>query len=390
MTPFFRKFLGMHWLLVANMFALLIFGVFCIYAASWMREDPAISGVWSKQIILIAVGTVFFFAASLINYRWIFWGGVPLYLLGIILSLMALGGDSVRSHHSWLQVGPVSIQPSQIAMAGGIIVMALVLGHLHKVHPVFRNHLLRLAIAGLVCLIPFGIVLLQNDMGSAMVWIPVAGAMLLVGNVPFRFILTVILVGLMVVPWVFFFALKPHQQERIEVFADILIGKQVDTRGAAYAQSNIIKAVGSGGWNGRGVRNEQSMTYLGFIPKTTAINDYIYTVLSEVYGFKSAILLLAGFAFLLFQSLHIALTTQDIVGRLIIVGVVALFFAHIFQHVGMNLLIMPITGIPLPFISSGGTFVVICMFLCGMIQSVWVHRSARTAESINLGGAPAN
>ncbi len=383
MTPFFRKFLGMHWLLVANMFVLLIFGIFCIYAASWMREDPALANVWNRQIVWIAIGSVFFFAASLINYRWVFWGGVPLYLLGLTLSIMALiKGESVRSHSSWLDLGGVNVQPSQIAVAGGIIVTALILGHLHKLHPIFRNHFLRLSLAGIACLIPFGIVLLQNDVGSAMVWIPVAGAMLLVGNVPFRYILTVVLIGLMVIPWVYYFGLKPHQQERIEVFADILAGKKVDTRGAAYAQSNIIKAVGSGGWNGKGLRDDQSMTYLGFIPKKTAINDYIYTVLSEIYGFKMAILMLAGFALLLFQSLHVALATQDPVGRLIIVGVVALFFAHIFQHVGMNLLIMPITGIPLPLISYGGTFVVICMFLCGMVQSVWVHRSARTAESI--------
>lgn len=383
MTPFFRKFLGMHWLLVANMFVLLIFGIFCIYAASWMREDAALANVWNRQIVWIAIGSIFFFAASLINYRWVFWGGVPLYFLGLGLSIMALiKGESVRSHSSWLDLGGVNVQPSQIAVAGGIIVTALILGHLHKLHPVFRNHFLRLSLAGIACLIPFGIVLLQNDVGSAMVWIPVAGAMLLVGNVPFRYILTVVLIGLMVIPWVYYFGLKPHQQERIEVFADILAGKKVDTRGAAYAQSNIIKAVGSGGWNGKGLRDDQSMTYLGFIPKKTAINDYIYTVLSEIYGFKMAILMLAGFALLLFQSLHVALATQDPVGRLIIVGVVALFFAHIFQHVGMNLLIMPITGIPLPLISYGGTFVVICMFLCGMVQSVWVHRSARTAESI--------
>ncbi len=387
MTPLLRKFFSMHWLLVANMFGLLIFGIACIYAASWMREDPAVADVWNRQIIWIAIGTLVFFVTSLINYRWVFWGGIPLYLLGVILSIVALKGESVRSHSSWIEVGPLNLQPSQIAVAGGIILTALILGHLHRLHPIFRNHFLRLALAGLACLIPFGIVLLQNDMGSAMVWIPVAGAMLLVGNVPFRYIVTVSLLGLMIIPWVFYFGLKPHQQERIEVFVDILAGKQVDTRGAAYAQSNIMKAVGSGVWNGRGVHNEQTMTYLGFIPMKTAINDYIYTVLSEVYGFKSAILLLAAFAFLLFQSIYVAMSTTDPVGRLIIVGVAALFFAHIYQHVGMNLLIMPITGIPLPFISYGGTFVVICMFLCGMVQSVWVHRNTRTAESIRYGHA---
>ncbi len=390
MTPLLRKFLGMNWILVLNMFALMIFGIFCIYSATWSKTEVGLETSWNKQVIWIAVGAVIFFATSLIDYRWVYWGGVPLYFIGIGLSAVALlSSDEVHGHHSWLSIGSFTFQPSQIAVAGGIIMTALILGHLHKFHPIFRNHFLRLGIAGVVCLVPFGLVLLQGDFGSAMVWLPIAGAMLLVGSIPFRYIITVVLIALMLIPWAFFFGLKPHQKERITVFADMLTGKEVDTQGSAYAATYIIKAVGSGGFDGRGYKNLKTINNLGFIPKRTAHNDFVFAVLAEEHGFRGSILLLAGFALMLLQGLFIAFYSRDAVGRLICVGVVALFFAHIFQHVGMNVLIMPITGIPLPFISYGGTFLVICMFLTGMMQSVWVHRSnamQRVAEGVRQRG----
>lgn len=386
MTPLLRKFIGLNWILVLNMFALMIFGIFCIHSATWAKADIGLDSSWNKQVIWIAVGTIVFFGASLIDYRWVYWGGVPLYFIGLGLSALALiSGDDVHGHHSWLSIGGLTFQPSQIAVAGGIIMSALILGHLHKFHPIFRNHFLRLGIAGVVCVVPFGLVLLQGDFGSAMVWLPIAGAMLLVGSIPFRYIITVVLVALMFIPWAFFFGLKPHQKERITVFIDMLTGKEVDTQGSAYAASYIIRAVGSGGFDGRGYMNPKTINNLGFIPKRTAHNDFVFAVLAEEHGFRGSILLLAGYALMLLQGLFIGFYSRDPVGRLICVGVVALFFAHIFQHVGMNLLIMPITGIPLPFISYGGTFLVICMFLVGMMQSVWVHRAnamQRVAEGV--------
>lgn len=393
MTPLFRKFLGMNWLLVLNMFALIVFGIFAIYSATHFKVGTSVHGLWSKQVILCGIGTLFFIGAALIDYRWVLWGGIPLYLLGIILSIAALmgvgGGDDVEGHNAWIRIPGIGInvQPSQVAIAGGIIVMALVLGHLHKVHPIFRHHMLRLAIVGVVCVIPFAIVLLQGDFGSAIVWLPVAFAMLLVGSIPFRYIIVVTQIGLVMIPWAYFFGLKPHQKDRIEVYVNMLLQKQVDTQGNAYAATNIIKAVGSGGFNGKGYLFEKSINNLGFIPQVTAHNDFIFAVVAEEMGFKGSILLLAGFAFLLIQMLFIAFYSRDPIGRLITVGVVALFFAHIFQHVGMNILLMPITGIPLPFISYGGTFAVICMFLVGMVQSVWVHRAIAASQQRAASGS---
>jgi len=246
----------------------------------------------------------------------------------------------------------------------------------------------KLALVGLACGIPFAVVILQGDFGSAMVWLPVSAALLLVGNIPFRYMVTVGLLGFMVIPWAYYFGLKPHQKERITVYADMLRGKAVDTQGSAYAASYIEKAVGSGGFNGKGRLNEKTINNLGFIPKRTAINDFIFAVWAEEMGFRGSVVILGGFTIILLQGLFIAFHARDAVGRLICVGVVALIFAHVFQHVGMNLLIMPITGIPLPFLSAGGTFVVVCMFLCGIMQSVWVHRGTAASRIALAGETP--
>ena len=115
----------------------------------------------------------------------------------------------------------------------------------------------------------------------------------------------------------------------------------------------------------------------GFIPRDTAHNDYIFAVIAEELGFRGSLLLLTAFALLLIQGLFIAFYSRDVSGRLLVCLIVALFFAHVFESIGMCVLIMPITGIPLPLVSYSGTFVVICMFLLGLVQSVWIHRNRK-------------
>jgi len=126
-------------------------------------------------------------------------------------------------------------------------------------------------------------------------------------------------------------------------------------------------------------------TISGSSAKRTAINDFVFAVVAEEWGFYVTTALIGAFGLLLIQCLFVSLYSRDTVGRLICAGVAGLFFAHVFQHVGMNLLIMPITGIPLPFISYGGTFLLICMFLCGVVQSIWVHRGGTNQRIASAG-----
>jgi rod shape determining protein RodA len=112
-----------------------------------------------------------------------------------------------------------------------------------------------------------------------------------------------------------------------------------------------------------------------FYSETESINDFIYSVIVEEFGFRGGLMQIVGTAFLLLQCIFVAFYARDNLGRLVVVGVTGMMFAHAMQNMGMNVLMMPITGLPLPFISYGGTFLVVCMFLMGLAQSVWVHRN---------------
>jgi rod shape determining protein RodA len=325
-----------------------------------MREQPELVNKWRDQVYWMLLGLVFFFAAALVDYKWIRYLGVPFYLLATgALVYTTFFGEEINGTRAWLDLKFMLVQPSQLAIAGGVVVLALTLSTLHKLHPVFRNPFVRLVVTAMIAMIPFGFVLLQGDFGSAIVWVPVVGAMFL--------------------PFAFFFGLKDYQKKRITTQIEMLQGKKVNILGEAYSAYNNLLAIGSGGWSGKGFRNADTVNHKGFISPDTAINDFIFPVLAEIWGFRGSILMLGGFLLLLMQCLHVAFYSRDLMGRLLVVGVVGLLFAHIYQNVGMNLLIMPITGIPLPLISYGGTFTVVIFFLFGLVQSVWVHRIDREA-----------
>ncbi len=377
-TPVFRKFLGMNWALFLTMVGLLIFGITAVYSASWMR-DAELASKWKTQAFIGLAGIGIYFGAGLIDYKWLRWAAIPIYIVGLALLVAAqFIGIEINETRGWLKLpGLPQFQPSQVAMAGGILMMALMLSHLHKLHRFFRNHFLRMLATGIAGAIPFLMVLKQGDFGSALVWMPVIGAMFLVGSIPFRYLIVIILCGTLVLPFGYFFYLKPYQKARITTQIDMLRGKKVDIRGDGYSAHNNLLAIATGHLSGKGFKSVDSVNYQGWITPETAINDFIFAVLAEEHGFFGAALMLTTFLLLLLLCLFVAFYSRDMLGRLVVVGVVALFFAHIYQNVGMNLLLMPITGIPLPLISYGGTFLMMILFLLGLVQSVWVHRNDR-------------
>ncbi|HRQ89385.1 MAG TPA: FtsW/RodA/SpoVE family cell cycle protein, partial [Bacteroidia bacterium] len=346
-----------------------------IYSACWMRDQPGLSGKWQDQVRWMLVGLSLFFATSLIDYKWIRYLGIPFYVLATgLLVYTTFFGTEINGTRGWIDIKFMLVQPSQIAIAAGVVVLALAISTLHRLHPIFRNPFVRLATTGMIAAVPFLFVLKQGDFGSAIVWVPVYGAMVLIGNIPFRYLVVIILTVTMFLPFAFFFGLKDYQKKRITTQIEMLQGKKVNVLAEAYSAYNNLLAIGSGGWSGKGFKNPDTINHKGFISPDTAINDFIFPVLAEVWGFRGSLLMLGGFALLLLQCLYVAFYSRDLMGRLLVVGIVGLLFAHIYQNVGMNLLIMPITGIPLPLISYGGTFTVVVFFLLGLVQSVWVHR----------------
>ena len=362
-TPLFRKFLGLHWILFAAMVIMVAMGIYSVYAAVHFRPEPAFSTRWNDQIRWVLIGSVFFFGASLIDYKWVRWASVPLYVVGLgLLVLQGLKGKDVYGQTLSLTIGGVSFQAAQFAITATILLLAVMLGEGHKYIPWLKHYMVRFLLGGMIFGGPFLLVVKQGDLGSAMVLVPIVAAMLLVGNIPFRCLIAVALIGLTVLPPVYFFALKDYQRARIQVTIDLLMNRPVDVKGDGYSLTNLLKAVGSAGLEGKGLHikdlpeGQKSMLQLGLTSKATAHTDFI------------------------FSSFMIAFFSRDQLGRLITVGIIALLFAHIFEHIGMNIGITPITGIPLPLISYGGTFMVMNLFLFGLIQSVWVHRNAMIEE----------
>jgi rod shape determining protein RodA len=387
MTPFLRKILGMNWVFVLVMYGLLIFGVFMIESAARhlavstaALEKFGSAGAYyaSKQKTFILIGSVGYFTAAFMDYRWIRWLGIPFYLVSLGLMIMAIGqNDDV---YQLKLPGGLLFQPAQLGITSGILMIAWLVQDLPKTHRWFGSPFARIGVIGVLAVIPFLMVVKMGDMGSALVWIPVASVALLIGGIPFRYLSCMTFLGAGLLPLLYFVVLplvSKRGPERIDLWLRMMNHQEVDITGDAYSPYYVSMAVGRADWKGLGYKAPKesgSLLAKGFGSKNTAHNDYIFGVIGEELGFRGSLLLLTAFALLLIQGLFIAFYSRDLTGRLLVCLVVALFFAHIFESIGMCVLLMPVTGIPLPLISYSGTFVVICMFLLGLVQSVWIHR----------------
>jgi len=245
------------------------------------------------------------------------------------------------------------------------MVLAIFLTQFREMHPMLRL-LLSGAIAGAPCLL----ILMQPDLGEVIIWIPVLLALWFVGGLPLRYLICIILIGIAFVPIAIHFGLKPYQQQRITAFTH----PDIDKQGSAWAINQSLIAIGSGGWSGKGFKAPNTQIELGFLPATAVHNDYIFSAIGEQWGFIGGIVLIGGFALLLLTCLFVAFFAGDQLGLLLVVGISALIFTHIFQNMGMTIAMLPITGVPLPLISYSGSFVLMIMFGLGLVNSVWIHR----------------
>jgi len=368
MTPLLRKLLGLNWALAITMLALAIFGVVAIYSATYMREETVAAEFWRKQANWVAVGFVAFMITSLIDYRWVRWGALPMYLAGIIfLVLTKFIGTKVYGSRSWLHLGPINFQPAQLAVIAGIMVLALFLSHsqFRDMHP-----MLRLLLCGVIVGAPCLLILMQPDLGETIIWGPVLLALLFVGGIPLRYLICIILIVAAMVPLAINLGLKPYQQERITAF----INPEIDKQGSAWAINQSLIAIGSGGWSGKGFKAPNTQIEMGFLPATAVHNDYIFSAIGEQWGFLGGTFLIGAFALLLLTCVFVAFFAGDQFGLLLVIGITSLIFTHIFQNIGMTISLLPITGVPLPLISYSGSFVLIIMFGLGIVNSVWIHR----------------
>src|ERR1043166_9610664 len=221
MTPFLRKLLGQNWLLLLIMLALAVFGVVAIYSATSTRADSYAADFWRKQANWVVVGVFVFMLTSLIHYRWIRWGALPMYLAGIgFLILTKFMGTKVYGSRSWLHLGPINFQPAQLAVVAGIMVLALFLSQFREMHT-----MLRLLLCGVIVGAPCLLILMQPDLGECIIWGPVLLALLFVGGIPLRYLICILLLAATAIP-IAYIELKPYQQQRITAFWNPDIDKQ--------------------------------------------------------------------------------------------------------------------------------------------------------------------
>ncbi len=352
----------MNWLLFLLMLAFLVFGIYAIYSATWMRTNS----FWTSQSVWLLLCLPLYFIVSLVDYRWIRIGAVPLYVISILaLVAVMIVGEKRFGARRWLDLGVMNFQPSQLAIVAGVMTIAVYLEASKKTMPFLRI----LACAAIVGA-PWVMILIQPDLGSCIVWVPVVLAMMFIGGIPKRWLISMLIVAVAMLPIVVYFGLKEYQYRRITTF----LNPENDPQGDGWNINQSLIAIGSGGMNGKGFKAPNTQNELGFLPATIVHNDFIFSVLGEQHGFVGGVILIGAFALFFAVMLYVALEADDDLGRLLSVGIVLLLFTHTFMNIGMTISVTPITGLPLPFISYGGSFLMITLFCMGILQSVWIHR----------------
>ncbi len=384
----------MNWFVVVVTATLLTFGVYSINAATSYLTGENITSKWYDQILWIGIGTTIYFSTSLIDYRWIKWAALPAYIVALILLLST--NTILSGAKSWITVVSFTFQPSQLAIVSGILLLAVIFGELPKRFPLLKHSLLKILIAAPTVGLPCFIILNETDFGSAMAWCVVFMTSLVIGKVLLRYVIVIIELGLIIVPIFYYFGLKDYQKERIETWINMLYENPVDEQGAAWVPKHNMIAIGSAGYLGKmhqdnsitnsqvtgpanqsGINNDtlSLVTEMGFVPSNVAINDFIFVTIAERHGFRGTAILITLYSIMLMLLLLICYSAKDMTGRMIVGGFIGLLFYHVFMNIGMCVLLVPITGIPLPFISYGGTFLLMMMFMLGLCQSVWIHRT---------------
>jgi rod shape determining protein RodA len=373
MNSFLRKFLGMNWLLATLAIGLSVFGVMAIYSATHMREEVYLTEMWRRQIVWFAIGLVIFFIAALIDYRaWMSNVSVPLvmYLGGLgFLALTHFIGRTTYGARSWLDIGPLSFQPAQLAVISTLFLLSWLLANTENWLG-FWPTIGRILSCGAIIAPPWILILTQPDLGECLVWIPAVLALFYVGRVPKRYLLVMIIIGIALVPVVANFGLKSYQRERLTTF----LNPDYDPQGSGWTINQSLIAIGSGGFYGKGFNAPNTQVQLGFLPSTIVHTDFIFAAIGEQLGFVGTLAVITAFGTLLLSGLLIAASATDDLGRLVVVGVITLLFTHIFMNIGMTISITPITGVPLPLISYGGSFLVLVLFSLGVLESIWIHR----------------
>jgi rod shape determining protein RodA len=392
---------------------LMVFGLLTLYSAGQTDVPTHAAGAWYRKFLWFGIGIVAGWGVFHISLRLLEWlapafYGVSLLLLAVVLAV-GTGAGTAQSSHSWLSVGGHQIgQPAELAKVATVLMLARYLAGRKEPPRSLRDLLIPAAIVG----VPFLLVLKQPDLGSAIVFIGISFAMLFWAGVPARLLFLIASPGLslllafnnwawgawmvavtaLLVIWrpyiydsllIWFLnvamgtvalplwrRLAPYQQNRLLTF----LNPEADPRAAGYHAIQSRVAIGSGGWFGTGY-TQGPQKRLAFLPEQHT--DFVFPIVGEELGFVGVLVALTLFLMLFMALLRIARRATDPFSSLVTFGILGLFFTHVFENVGMTVNLMPITGIPLPFFSYGGSFFIICSTCLGLaLRVAWDSRQS--------------
>jgi rod shape determining protein RodA len=358
----------LDWVLLLAALTITIFGSMLVWSASRadMASDSDPQSYLKRHVINIVIGIALGWFASRLDYRWLRAYTPIIYGASIVLLMLPFVpglGTTIAGARAWIDLpGGMTIQPSEFAKVAVILMMAVLLSEKRDIEsePRDRDVLLSLGVA----VLPILIILVQNDTGTVLILGSVALSVIAVSGARTRWVIGLItgaIVGVLIA--VQLGLLKEYQVQRLTSF----INPGEDVSSAAYNANQARIAVGGGGWSGYGLF-EGPQTQGKFVPVNES--DFIFTVVGEELGFIGSAVLILLMGVILWRAVVIAFRADDMYGRLVATGIVAWLA---FQNVGMSLGIMPITGIPLPLVSAGGTSMMATWIAVGLLQNVRLH-----------------
>jgi rod shape determining protein RodA len=359
MVDFNRKvFRDIDWLLLLTPVALTLLGCAGIHSTAPGSE-------MKKQLIALGIGLVFAVVLMLNDYRKIIVNVAPFFyaIVMVMLILVLFVGKEINGNKAWLHIAGFSLQPSEFAKAATILMLSR-----HMAQPRMGSLSLKdMIIMGAITMPPVILIALEHDTGTMLTFGAILGAFYFLGGLR-KVLVAVALAGVIVGLFAVYPHLKGYQKERIDV---IIHPEKADPKGYAYQTIQSVIAVGSGGVLGKGV-GQSTQGKLGFLP--FAWTDFIAAVIAEEMGFAGILLMMVLYLIFIWRLVAIAEGARDRAGALMIMGFVALIGFHILCNLGMVIGVMPIMGIPLPLMSSGGTAVISMFIGVGLALSVRLRR----------------
>ena len=380
---------------LAAVFGLMLVGVAFVFSATMVNESAAsahlLNQLWFRQIVWYGIGTSIAIGICFVDYHTLArWAGMAFWVSIVLLVGVMFFGTVRGGARRWFDLGFFSFQPSEVAKLAFVLALGNFLSRPPDELRMPANFWKALGMMA----IPFVLIMKEPDLGSALVFIPTGFAMMLVAGVPRRYLFrlitffgilaSLILVDILFAPPRWQIKLEEYQRHRLLVY----FGRDFAPPNAtpeekrkarllqaekSYQGQQALISVGSGGFAGKGWR-EGNQTALGFLPPGAAHTDFIFSVISEEKGFVGSVMVITLYAVVLFTGLRIAGQARDRLGKVLAAGVVTLLFSHIFINIGMNIRLMPVTGIPLPLLSYGGSSVLASMIALGLLQNVHIYR----------------